>query len=199
MTKFFAVPALLFFAACSAGLTADVDPEGKADEHSTCVGGSSEKEPNDSRATATELDAKDCVVGCDNALSGSVGGSDADYYYIPHGFLHDDALAPWVSTSMGGVTPGGHGIELCMFVAQCATEVQSPDNPTNTPAVTCQTGSASQDASGLSGCCATGPITVRLGVDCGPGTGSKSADYYIRVRNTQEPDRCEHYTVTYRY
>jgi hypothetical protein len=146
----------------------------------TCMDEPSEKEPNDSEATAKDLG----TINDDNSNGGTISGvlngqSDADWYKY-HG-VDDFGSTVDPTRSVMFMMPA----RICKY-AQC-------DNASD-PSVTCP-GGTSNDTSpdGRKGCCSGGGFT--MDIDC---TGiDDNATIYIRI--DQASGDCVPYTVMYHY
>jgi hypothetical protein len=156
----------------------NVDPT--PDGGDTCVDngdpGSSE---NTAKALPNTDDAQNNPITVKGVLNGPV---DVDFYKLTMADLNFHLVEADLQTQ----TPG---VEFCAFV-RC-----KGGGPTTVSG--CNGGVLKTSDIGTKGCCATGPSKATPKWDCTGFTDDDSADFFIRVRQTQ--DKCTAYTWSYAF
>lgn len=153
-----------------------VDPT--PDGGDTCIDNA---DPGGSENTAKLLpdtdDAQNTPISVNGVLNGPV---DVDFYKLS---MADLALKS-IDANLQTPTPG---VELCVFV-RCKN-----NGPTTVSG--CTGGVPKTSDIGTKGCCATGPSQAIPNWDCTGITDDDSADFFIRVKQTQ--NACTAYSWSY--
>lgn len=145
----------------------------------TCI---DKDDPGSSETTAKALPSTNDGDNSTHAIKGTLNGPvDVDFYK-----LHmDDQFGSSIDANFQVETTG---VEMCVFVKCAAGE---------TSVTGCSGGVVGVSSIGTKGCCATGPSQVTPQWDCPGFTDNDSADFFIRVKQTQ--NKCTSYSLSYHF
>ncbi|MBX3231323.1 MAG: hypothetical protein KIT84_10295 [Labilithrix sp.] len=166
----------------------DPTPPGGADQ---CI---DTDDPGSSPNLAKKLpDTDDCNQDILSVSGVMNGGVDVDWYSLSatdRGISFDHPVGCKLDTTFETKTAG---TELCVF-ARCK-------NSTDNAVSGCAAGTPTTAENGLKGCCGAAPGNGKAipQWDCAGFTDNDSADFFLRVRQTNNGEKCLPYKIEYRY